>query len=60
MLNFYKKFINNAVLILALFTNVLKGPGKLLDWTPPLDAAFLHAEDILSAVSILSRVLLSP
>ena len=31
MLNFYRKFIKNAA---------LKGPGKLLDWTPPLDAAF--------------------
>ena len=43
MLNFYRKFIKNAALILAPLTNALKGPGKRLDWTPPLDAAFHHA-----------------
>ena len=43
MLNFYRKFIKNAALILAPLTNTLKGPGKLLDWTPPLDAAFRRA-----------------
>ena len=53
MLNFYRKFIKNAALILAPLTNALKGPGKLLDWTPPLDTAFCHARDILSTVPIL-------
>ena len=52
MLNFYRKFIKNAALILALFTNPLKGPGKLLDWTLPLDATFRRARDILSALPI--------
>ena len=53
MLSFYRKFIKNAALILAPLTNGLKGPGKLLDWTPPLDAAFRRAQDILSAIPIL-------
>ena len=53
MLNFYRKFIKNTALILAPLTNPLKDPGKLLDWTPPLDAAFRHARDILSTMPIL-------
>ena len=53
MLNFYRKFTKNAALILAPLTNALKGPGKLLDWTPLLDAAFRRARDIISAVPIL-------
>ena len=41
------------MLILAPLTNALKDPGKLLDWTPPLNAASCRARDILSAVPIL-------
>ena len=53
MLNLYRKFIKNAALVLAPLTNALKGPGKRLDWTPPLDAAFYHAQDLLSTVLVL-------
>ena len=53
MLNLYRKFIKNSALILAPLNNALKSPGKLLDWTPPLDAAFHRAQDILCAVPIL-------
>ena len=53
MLNFYRKFIKNAVLILAPLTKAPKGPGKLLDWTLPLNAAFHCTRDILSTVPIL-------
>ena len=53
MLNFYRKFNKNTALILAPLTNAFKGPGKLLDWTPPLDAAFCRGRDILTAMPIL-------
>ena len=53
MLNYYRKFIKNAALILAPLTNALKGPGKLLNWTLPLDAAFCCAPDLLSVVPVL-------
>ena len=52
-LNFYRKFIKNAALILAPLTNTLKGPGKLLNWTLPLDEAFPHAGDLLFTVPVL-------
>ena len=35
MLNFYRKIIKNAALILAPLTNALKGLSKVLDLTPP-------------------------
>ena len=41
MINFYRKFIKDAALILAPLTNPLKGPGKLLVWSPAVDSAFL-------------------
>ena len=41
MINFYRKFIKDAALILAPLTNPLKGPGKLLVWSPAMDSAFL-------------------
>ena len=53
MLNVYRKFIKNAALLVVSLTNALKCPGKLLDWTPHLDAAFRCAQDILVAVPIL-------
>ena len=34
-------------------TNTLKGSGKLLEWTPPLDAAFRFAQDFLAAFSVI-------
>ena len=52
MLNFGRTIIKNAAIILAILNNALKGPGNLLDWTPPLDADFPHTQDILSAMPI--------
>ena len=47
MVNFHRKFIKGAGLILAPLTNTLKGPGKLLVWFPAIDF-FLQAKTLLS------------
>ena len=53
MINFYRKFIKDAALILAPLTNALKGSGKLLVWSAAMDSAFLQAKRLLSAVPTL-------
>ena len=53
MINFYRKFIKDAALILAPLTNALKGPDKLLVWSPSMESAFLQAKRLLSAVPTL-------
>ena len=55
MINFYRKFIKNAALILAPLTDALKGPGKRIVWTPGMDAAFHQAKRLLSAVPTLAH-----
>ena len=53
MVNFYRKFIKDAALILAPLTNALKGPDKQLVWSSTLESAFLQAKRLLSAVPTL-------
>ena len=53
MVNFYRKFIKDAALILAPLTNALKGPDKQLVWSSTMECAFLQAKRLLSAMPIL-------
>ena len=53
MINFYRKFIKDAALILAPLTNALKGPDKLLVWSSSMESAFLQEKHLLSAVPTL-------
>ena len=50
MINFYRKFLQGTARVLAPFTDVLKGPGKCLSWSPALDSAFTRAKGLLSSV----------
>ena len=50
MNNFYRKFFRGAARVLASLTDVLKGPGKSLSWSPVLDSAFTRNKDLLSSV----------
>ena len=50
MLNFYRKFLCGAAGVLAPLMDALKGPGKSLTWSPPLDSAFRHANYLLTSV----------
>ena len=53
MVNFYRKFIKDAALILAPLTNALKGPDKQLVWSSTMESAILQAKRLLSAVPTL-------
>ena len=63
MINFYRKFIKKAALILATLTKALKCPGKLLDWTPTLlllSAVLKTFSPLCLFLCFPSLVLLSP
>ena len=53
MVNFYRKFIREAALILAPLTNPLKGPVKQLVWSSTMESAFLPAKHLLSTMPTL-------
>ena len=53
IVNFYRKFIKDAALILAPLTNALKGPDKQLLWSSTMESLFLQAKRLLSAVPTL-------
>ena len=47
MLNFYRKFINVAALILYPLTDALRGDPKDLSWSPQMDSVFISAKSAL-------------
>ena len=55
MYNLYRRFLCSAARVLAPLTNILKGPGKSLQWSPTLDFAFFAAKLLLCAVPVFTH-----
>ena len=53
MVNFYRKFIHGAALILRPLTDALRGDPKDFSWSPQMDSAFFSAKSALAQVPTL-------
>ena len=51
--NFYRKCIRSAALILRLLTDALPGDPKDFSWAPQMDSAFVSAKSALALVPTL-------
>ncbi len=47
MINFYRKFLLGAARVLALCTDALKSPGKVISWSSLMDSAFVTQKSFL-------------
>ena len=53
MVNFYRKFIHRAALILRPLTDALRGDLKDFSWSPQMDSAFISTKSALSLMPTL-------
>ena len=53
MVNFYRKFIRGAALILRPLTDALSGDPKGFSWSPQMDSAFVSTKSALALVPTL-------
>ena len=55
MMNFYRRFLQNAPQVLAPLTNTLKCPGKSVLWVPELDSNLHPCQQLLASVPVLPQ-----
>ena len=55
MVNFYRKFIRGAALILRPLTDALRQDPKEFSWSPQMDSAFVSAKSALALVPTLAH-----
>ena len=52
-MNFYRKFIHGAALILCPLTDALRGDPEAFPWSPQMDTAFVYPKSALALVPTL-------